>query len=81
MKRNPKHIYDYRPAGKTAGKQVRFKRPARKGVDTTSMYFSRANYGSLPAALEAAKHWLVQNARWLTDRKFKPRAVKHPIAA
>lgn len=75
---NPRYIYDYRPGGVFAGKQVRFKRQKDKEVESTSEYFSVARYGSPQAALAAAVRWLEQNKRWMSDRRFKPRPAKHP---
>lgn len=76
--KNPPHIYDYSPGGVAEGKQVRFKRQRDGKVESTSMYFSIARYGSMVAALTAAERWLARNKRWMDDRRFKTRPPRHP---
>jgi hypothetical protein len=66
-------IYDYKPGGKVAGKQVRFKRMRNGCVESTSQYFSIANFGTLSRAYAEAVRWRDRNLRWIFDRRFQPK--------
>jgi hypothetical protein len=69
------YIYDYNPGGNVAGKQVRFKRIWRGRTETTSQYFSIANFGTLRRAYVEAVRWRDRNIRWMNDRSFKPKYI------
>lgn len=70
-----RYIYPYAPDGQLQGYQVRFKRQINEKTETTSVYFSVANCGSVTKALQQAAKFRDKNRRWMRDRRYR---VKPP---